>query len=129
MSEVLHALLSLDPKKGAGPDGLDPYFLKLAAPVLAKPFTVILNLSIDTQTVPDIWKQAFVSPLLKAGDPADLNNYRPISNLCVLAKIQESLVAEQLKTFLEQHSRVVKNIDTPKSIDTKRPYPDTIFIF
>lgn len=98
--------MSLDSKKAAGPDGLDPYFLKLLAPVLAQPVTDILNLSICTQAVPDMWKQVFVSPLLKAGDPTDLNNYHPISNLCVLAKILESLVADQMKKFIEQHNNL-----------------------
>ena len=46
------------------------------------------------------WKSAFVLPLFKGGDPAILNNHRPISNLSVLAKILETLVSKQLKEFL-----------------------------
>ncbi|KAK0145188.1 hypothetical protein N1851_015920 [Merluccius polli] len=53
VSEVKQALKSLDPRKTAGPDGLDPYLLKLAAPVLAQPVSVILNLSINTQAYPE----------------------------------------------------------------------------
>ena len=101
VSDVLLALTSLDPKKSPGPDGLDPYLLKIAASVIAEPLTDILNLSLVSQNIPGKWKQAYVSPLLKAGDPLDVNNYRPISNLSALSKILEAQVSVQVKHFLE----------------------------
>ena len=102
-SDVLLALTALDPKKSPGPDGLDPYLLKIAASIIANPLTDIFNLSLLSQTIPVEWKQAFVSPLLKAGDPLEVNNYRPISNLSALSKILEAQVSAQLKHFLEDH--------------------------
>ena len=81
-SEVCKALKCLDPKKSAGPDQLEPYFLKLAADFIASPLTYLFNLSLETNEIPLIWKSAFVLPLLKGGDPTVLNNYRPISKLC-----------------------------------------------
>lgn len=68
--------------------------------VIADPITYIFNLSIALNVVPVAWKKAYVTLLLKAGDPSDMNNYRPISNLTVLAKIMESLVVSQLKHHL-----------------------------
>ena len=41
-------------------------------------------------------------PLLKG--PIQLNNYRPISNLSLVAKILESLVSNQLKDFLQTNA-------------------------
>ncbi len=41
---------------------------------------------------------------MKGGDPTNLNNYRPISKLSVIAKILESIVSEQLKEFLVSNS-------------------------
>ena len=41
---------------------------------------------------------------LKAGDPSDLNNYRPISKLPILAKVLESIVNAQLKHFLSENN-------------------------
>ncbi len=38
-----------------------------------------------------------VMSLLKGGEPSDLNNYRPISKLPVLAKVFESMVNDQMK--------------------------------
>lgn len=92
--------MSLDIKKPAGPDCSEPYFLKTAADFIAKPLMYIFNLSLDQNVMPSIWKSAHVFPLLKGGDPALLNNYRPISNLSVLSKVLERLVSEQLKEFL-----------------------------
>lgn len=57
-----------------------------------------------SKEIPLIWKAAFVRPLLKGRDPATLNNYRPVSNLSVLAKILEALVANQLKEFLYENN-------------------------
>ena len=82
-SEVSRALTGLDTKKSAGPDKLDP--------------------SLSTNTLPKVWKSAFVLPLLKGGDPSDVNNYRPISKLCIVAKILEKIISEQLKDFLDSN--------------------------
>lgn len=79
VSEVHKALKSLEPRKSAGPDNLEPYFLKLAADFIALPMAYLFNLSLETNEIPLIWKSAFVLPLLKGGDPTLLNNYRPIS--------------------------------------------------
>ncbi len=102
--EVLTALKNLDIKKSAGPDEVEPYFLKVAAEIIAGPLVHIFNLSLEQNVVPDVWKSALVVPLLKGGDPTNLNNYRPISKLSVIAKILESIVSEQLKEFLVSNS-------------------------
>ena len=47
VSEVLHGLHSIDPKKSAGPNGLNPFFLKIAAQIIAQPVTDIFNLSLS----------------------------------------------------------------------------------
>ena len=79
VQEVHKALKPLDQRKPAGPDLLDPCFLKLAADFIAEPLTYLLNLTLGCNEIPKIWKSAFVLPLLiKGGDPTLLNNYRPI---------------------------------------------------
>lgn len=103
-SVVFEALQSIDTRKSTGEDNVDPFFLKLAAPLITEQITYIFNLSISTGIVPSIWKTAHVFPLHKGGDRSDLNNYRPISKLSCLAKILESLVNNQLKAFLSNHS-------------------------
>ena len=104
VEEVCRALCSFDISKSAGPDHLEPYFLKLAADFIAKPLQYLFNLTITTNCIPEIWKVAYVLPLLKGGDPTCLNNYRPISKLSILSKVLEGLVNDQLKDFLHTNN-------------------------
>ena len=66
-ASVLKALKAIDPKKSSGPDGLDPYLLRLSAEVIAEPLANIFNLSLSTNLIPKSWKEAYVLPILKGG--------------------------------------------------------------
>ncbi len=101
MQEVYDALRRLNTKKSSGPDGLDPYFLNIAAEHIAEPLTHIFNLTIETGLIPSVLKSAYVTPLLKGGDRSNPNKYRPISKLSALAKVLEGLISDQLKDYLE----------------------------
>ncbi len=52
----------------------------------------------------------FVVPLLKGGDPTLLDNYRPISKLCILSKLLESFISEQLIQYLHSQTFVYQPI-------------------
>jgi hypothetical protein len=81
---------------------LDPLPTKLlhdsVLDILAPVITSIVNLSLDTGTVPDSLKAALVHPLLKKTllDWDVLKNYRPVSNLAFVSKVIEKAVALQL---------------------------------
>ena len=67
------------------------------------PFLVeLFNRSLSESLVPSVFKAAYVTPLLKKADldSADAMSYRPISNLSVLFKLLERLVAQQLIEYL-----------------------------
>ena len=49
-----------------------------------------------------------VTPLFKVGDRNDVNNYRPISVISVIAKVFERIVYDQLYAYLEEHSLICK---------------------
>ena len=104
MSEVRRALVKLNVKKSKGEDDIAPFFLSLGAQLIALPITHIFNLTITSGEIPSIWKYAQVTPLFKGGDPSILDNYRPISKLCSLAKVLEALVNEQLRTFMDTYN-------------------------
>ena len=67
--------------------------------------TDIINASLESGTVPPSFKVASVTPILKKPglDSADLNNYRPISNLPFHSKLLERAVAVQLHQHLSNH--------------------------
>ncbi len=53
------------------------------------PLAELFNLSLSTCEITVIWKSARITPLYKGGDVLDLNNYRPISIICSIAKVFE----------------------------------------
>jgi len=84
---------------------LDPIptrLLKDYAASLAPLVTRLLNASLSSGHVPDALKSAYVVPRLKKPDVdiEDVKNYRPISNLPVLSKLLERVVAKQLVDYL-----------------------------
>ena len=77
--EVETVLKSLKTDKASGPDSINNRILKELSQPLSHPLCDLFNFSIVTGTVPDIWKQANITPIFKKNDASDLTNYRPIS--------------------------------------------------
>jgi hypothetical protein len=76
--------------------------LKENVDTLAPFLTELFNRSLLQGTVPSVFKSAFITPLLKKPDldPAETKSYRPTSNLSMLSKTLERLVASQLLDYL-----------------------------
>ena len=55
---------------------------------------------------PDDWKLARVTPIFKKGKKDDMDNYRPISVISVVAKIFEKLIFEQLYEYLNNNNLI-----------------------
>ena len=72
--------------------------------MFANPLCKLLNLSISTNSFPNHWKTAQVTPLHKGGVRNDINNYRPISVLPIPSKILEKHVASSLSVFLRDNN-------------------------
>jgi len=58
-----------------------------------------LNKIYDTKIIPKQWKVSRTIPLFKKGDRNNVKNYRPIANLCSIAKIFEKLILKRLNEF------------------------------
>ena len=87
--------------KASGPDhGISARLLKDAAPVIAKPITYLVNLTISTGLIPAEWKDARVTPIFQSGARNDVNNYRLISVLPLVLKIMERAIQVQFLAFL-----------------------------
>ena len=97
---IREQLSGLKIDKSTGLDGISPRFLKDGADFLTEPVSHIINLSILSETVPAGFKKARVLPLYKKGSRLDPGNYRPVSILCVLSKILERAVNNQLNEYL-----------------------------
>ena len=53
--------------------------------------------------MPEIWKSALITPIHKKGPRDCVENYRPISKLCLFAKIFEKVVYRQLYASLKSN--------------------------
>ena len=87
--------------------------------------TSIINASLEQGKCPNFSKQAHVTPILKKPslDKEVFKNYKPVSNLNLLSKILEKVVAVQLRTQLDEaglmtafHSAYRKHHSTESAI-------------
>lgn len=107
--QVYTLLKNLDGSKSAGPDGLHPLLISKCASSLTLPVCLLYRRSLMEANIPKVWKTAIVTPIHKKGPKREVSNYRPISKLCVLIKVLEKIIHQQIykalkHTFLpEQH--------------------------
>jgi hypothetical protein len=90
------------PDKQCLSDQLPTWLFKQCAVELSPFLAHLFTRSFSDGVVPSTYKSAYVTPLLKKpdADPTDVRSYRPISNLSVVSKLQERLVASRLLNYL-----------------------------
>ena len=91
------------PDKQCSSDPVSTHVLKSSIDMMLAPFLVeLFNRSLLHGSVPTAFTASYITPLLKKPDldPADVQSYRPISNLSVLSKLLERLVDRQLLDHL-----------------------------
>ena len=99
-SEVASTLKSLQLGKATGPDAINNRILKELATPLSFPLSDLFNFSLATGKVPQMWKEANVTPIF---NPSVVSNYRPISLLSAVGKVLEKLVHKHLYNFVRDH--------------------------
>ena len=72
-------LNTINVKKASAIPFLSSRIIKDAMFALPDEFAFMFNLSLVENKFPAEWKDAIVTPLPKAGDKANVTNYRPIS--------------------------------------------------
>ena len=96
VDQIASLLKNLDPNKAQGPDGIHGNILKNCYSSLSKPLAILFQLSYNTGTIPNEWKQANVVPVHKKGSKACVENYRPISLTSIIMKTYERVIREKL---------------------------------
>ena len=79
-----------------------PFSLDLVCPLI----TAIINTSFSSGIFPSLSKNALIKPLLKKPslDNNELNNFRPVSKLTFISKVQERAILDQLLPHLVSNS-------------------------
>ncbi len=67
---------------------------------LLHPVQSLFNMCLSTNSLPAEWKVHKIKPIPKKGNPLIISNYRPISLLCILSKVLESLIYHKIIDFI-----------------------------
>ena len=101
--KVKHELENLDCFKSYGPDGVHPKLLKSLADdsSFVNAVVKLFRKCTDSGELPQVWKSANLSALFKSGSKTDPLNYRPVSLTCILCKIYEKILRDEILFFVE----------------------------
>ena len=97
--DVSDVLQNLDITKACGPDPISPRLLKEGCYILAHPYSIIFNRSLEQGYFRSSWKDANVTPIYKKEDKSQPSNYRPISLLSIVGKAMERCVHKHLYNY------------------------------
>ena len=98
--DVYKALSSLDTTKASGCDGISAKLLKHCAIALYQTLHDLFSLSLCQHYIPLEWRIHQIRPIFKSGNKQDVKTYRPISLLCVVSKVLERLVYDNVIDFV-----------------------------
>ena len=102
---VSKRISKINVKKATGIDGISPKLLRHAKPMIVKPITDLVNLSLSTSTFPDSLKTVHkVAPIHKKNNVLEKGNYMPVSVLPSISKIFETAIETQLSDQLKPFS-------------------------
>ena len=89
---------NIDTNKASGPDDISGRILKEYSREISPSLTMLFNLSLTLGKMPENWKVANISPIFLKRDRENCCNYRPITLLCIVSKVLERAVLNQIKS-------------------------------
>lgn len=102
-NEIIVAISKLKNNCAPGPDGITTTVIKSIHEYIVTPLTHIINLCYTNGNMPTQWKESNVTPIYKAGNRNNVENYRPISVINSFAKIFEQTIKVRLIEFVDKH--------------------------
>ena len=100
--EVIWSLKSLKNNKATGKDGIKNEILKCESISLYKALTYTFNTILNNKNYPKQWLQNIITPIHKAGDSNDPNNYRGIAVSDSLNKVFTKIINDRLNAYLTE---------------------------
>lgn len=124
--EYAAALKKLRNGKAPGPDSIHAEFLRYGGPGLHRATRILFNEILEQEVWPERWALGLICPIYKrAGDEAELDNYRPITLLSIVSKLFELLLNIRLTDWSEAN-RVL--CDEQGGFRTRRGCADQLFV-
>ena len=96
-SDVETAINSLKNKNCEGHDRIPVRILADGKLLLLKPLTQLFRKIYQTRQIPEQWLISKIIPIHKKGQMKNVENYRPIANLCSCSKIFEKLILQRIR--------------------------------
>ncbi|KAL5263730.1 hypothetical protein ACHWQZ_G008940 [Mnemiopsis leidyi] len=114
--KVKQQLEGLNCFKSYGPDGVHPKLLKSLADdsSFVEAVVKLFRKCTDSGELPKIWKSASLTALFKNGSKTDPLNYRPVSLTCIMCKVYEKILRDEILEFVDdkinphQHGNFLK---------------------
>ena len=106
--QVYNKLKNINPNKATSDDGLHPKFLRELSRPLAKPLSLLFNMSLK-YGVHESWRKATVTAIFKKGSRHLPENYRPVSITSVISKLMEQLIRDHILDFLTTNNVLCEN--------------------
>ncbi len=98
---VTKVFKTIHTNKATGPDNMSVFVLRTFAEELPPAWHKLFQFSIDTHTVPVLWKKSVIIPVPKKVCPQEDNDCRPVTLTSNVFKSFERLMLEELRTDVE----------------------------
>ena len=95
-SETIHAIKQSKNNNSSRPDNIN---IKHLGPIAIKQLTSLYNITINTNTIPQIWETSKIIPIAKPNkNPFLPSSYKPIALLSPIAKTLEKIILPHITT-------------------------------
>ena len=95
------ALSDLSSNAAPGPDGITADCLKRGGLKMEIYMVKLFRRSLDNADVPNMMREALISPIFKGGETRLCSNYRPVALTGHIGKVMERIIRPQLMDYLE----------------------------
>jgi hypothetical protein len=104
--EISSSISSLKFGKAKGLDLISNEMLQFGQTQLLPCLLQLFNLCFSNGIYPEKWAEGYISPIYKADDPSDPNNYRGITITSNLGKVFKSILNNRLDSYLNENNLI-----------------------
>ena len=83
--------------------------IKSSISILGPSLKILFNKVLNSGIFPQLWSVGYISPVFKAGDAGDPNNYRGITVCSCLGKFFTLIINEHLTKYLDKNNIIYNN--------------------
>ena len=104
-SDLEHYLGKVKSRKATGCDRISPRVLRELRPGLTGSLTLLFNVILTLQVIPQQWRRAWIAPVPKCPNPTTTSQFRPIAILDTSSKCFERHLLRLLRPYIQSNLR------------------------